>query len=392
MSYRCIECGFWTGPRVVHWIDHEGRCRSCARPPASSAPPVLPLAAPPVVPSRPGPVERPPTVAPPRIGVVAAVVLTLMMLVLTTIPAQPSARATAGPPPGPVQTHGNPNAGCHQQDDLVGGPYDATCDGSPSQNGNGPGGNPGPPCAGCVGNADNQQPPGQLPGGSDANNGYECDGNQGVGQGNPAHTSCTPGSDGDPTPTPTPTPTVTVTVTPTPTPTPTVTVTPTPTPTPTVTVTPTPTPTPTVTVTPTPTPTPTVTVTPTPTPTDQNGPVVDDNPSGPQPPVIVDGVPPVGPPIDGGPPLGTPPVNGVPPVDGGPPGLEPDLVLGVRISAAPDQAEVLGAALEAAPEPRAKVAPARALPFTGTAAVRWISIGLGLIVLGSLLTRRRASG
>ena len=66
--------------------------------------------------------------------------------------------------------------------------YDSTCDGSPSGNGNGDGGNK--PCAGCVGNADDKNPPGQMPGGSDANNGYECDGNSGVGRTNPAHTGC----------------------------------------------------------------------------------------------------------------------------------------------------------------------------------------------------------
>ena len=380
MSYRCIECGFWTGPRAAHWIDHEGLCRSCR--PAPAAPPRVASFVVPPASLQPRPAGRPMPAAPPRLGVVAALVMTVVMLVLTTIPAQPSARATAGPPPGAGQTNGNPNpggnpnAGCHQQDDVVGGPYDATCDGSPSGNGNAPDGNPGPPCAGCVGNADNQQPPGQLPGGSDANNGYECDGNQGVGQGNPAHTSCTPGSEG--TPTPTPTPTVTPTVTPTPTPTVTPTVTPTPTPTVT------PTPTPTVTPTPTPTPTPTVTA------GDQSDPDTDDDPSGPQPP-IVDGIPPVEPPIDGGPPPGIPPVDGTPPVAGGPAEVEPDFVLGVRFSAAPDQPEVLGAALEAAPEADAEVAPARALPFTGASALRWVSIGLASILLGSLLTRRRAN-
>ncbi len=73
----------------------------------------------------------------------------------------------------------------------VHGPYDSTRDGSASQNGKGDGKAGGKPCAGCVGKADNKNPPGQLPGGSDNNAGYECDRNQGVGQGNPAHTSCT---------------------------------------------------------------------------------------------------------------------------------------------------------------------------------------------------------
>lgn len=73
------------------------------------------------------------------------------------------------------------------------GPYDSTRDGSPSGNGNGGGEAVGKPCAGCVGKADNKNPPGQLPGGSDANKGYECDANHGVGRTNPAHTGCKPG-------------------------------------------------------------------------------------------------------------------------------------------------------------------------------------------------------
>lgn len=73
------------------------------------------------------------------------------------------------------------------------GPYDSTRDGSPSGNGNGGGEAVGKPCAGCVGKADNKNPPGQLPGGSDANAGYECDTNHGVGRTNPAHTGCKPG-------------------------------------------------------------------------------------------------------------------------------------------------------------------------------------------------------
>ncbi|MEU0880368.1 hypothetical protein ABZ345_17335 [Lentzea sp. NPDC005914] len=75
----------------------------------------------------------------------------------------------------------------------VQGPYDSTRDGSPSGNGNGGGEAVGKPCAGCVGKADNKNPPGQQPGGSDANAGYECDTNHGVGRSNPAHTGCRPG-------------------------------------------------------------------------------------------------------------------------------------------------------------------------------------------------------
>ena len=73
------------------------------------------------------------------------------------------------------------------------GPYTNTCEpehepGNGSETGNATG----QPCAGCVGNADDKQPPGQFPDGSDHNNGYECDGNQGVGKENPAHTGCYP--------------------------------------------------------------------------------------------------------------------------------------------------------------------------------------------------------
>lgn len=46
----------------------------------------------------------------------------------------------------------------------------------------------GKPCDGCVGNADGKQPPGQTAG--DKNAGYECDRNNGIGQGNPAHSAC----------------------------------------------------------------------------------------------------------------------------------------------------------------------------------------------------------
>jgi LPXTG-motif cell wall-anchored protein len=71
------------------------------------------------------------------------------------------------------------------------GAYDSTRDGSPSRNGNGGGEATGKPCAGCVGKADNKNPPGQAPNGSDHNAGYECDRNAGIGRTNPAHTGCT---------------------------------------------------------------------------------------------------------------------------------------------------------------------------------------------------------
>lgn len=92
----------------------------------------------------------------------------------------------------------NPNAGCNQTpyENPSGnganhsGGYDDTCDGSPSGNGNGNGNATGQPCAGCVGQADEKNPPGQAPDGSDSNNGYECDSNSGIAKTNPAHTGC----------------------------------------------------------------------------------------------------------------------------------------------------------------------------------------------------------
>ena len=69
------------------------------------------------------------------------------------------------------------------------GPYDPTAS---TVSGNG-GGNSSSnvPLAGSVGNADNKNPQGQLPGPQDKNNGYECDGNNGIALGNPAHSGCT---------------------------------------------------------------------------------------------------------------------------------------------------------------------------------------------------------
>lgn len=97
---------------------------------------------------------------------------------------------------------GNPTAACdgtHHSDTGHGanqrGAYDETCDGSPSGNGNGKGAATGKPCAGCVGNADDKNPPGQRPNGSDRNAGYECDRNHGVGRTNPAHTGCAAATD-----------------------------------------------------------------------------------------------------------------------------------------------------------------------------------------------------
>jgi hypothetical protein len=99
------------------------------------------------------------------------------------------------------QTPGTPGPGCTNTHSLtqngnganVPGPYDTTCDGTPSGNGQGNGAANGKPCAGCVGNADNKNPPGQQPGPQDGNAGYECDTNHGIAKGNPAHSGCAVG-------------------------------------------------------------------------------------------------------------------------------------------------------------------------------------------------------
>ena len=104
------------------------------------------------------------------------------------------ARVTVAAQPGPqdlTQPQTPSNADFSGNGANVHGPYDSTRDGSPSGNGNGGGEAVGKPCAGCVGAADNKNPPGQLPGPEDLNNGYECDGNHGIGPSNPAHTGCT---------------------------------------------------------------------------------------------------------------------------------------------------------------------------------------------------------
>lgn len=62
------------------------------------------------------------------------------------------------------------------------GAYNPTCS-QPGRHGH-------QPATGSVGKADAKNPPGQAPNGSDHNAGYECDRNQGIGKGNPAHTSC----------------------------------------------------------------------------------------------------------------------------------------------------------------------------------------------------------
>jgi hypothetical protein len=106
----------------------------------------------------------------------------------------PSDHADHGPTtadltkPQPLSNADQNSGGANGQ--CPGGPYCSTRDGSAAQNGNGGGAAVGKPCAGCVGKADNKNPHGQMPNGSDANAGYECDTNHGVGRSNPAHTGC----------------------------------------------------------------------------------------------------------------------------------------------------------------------------------------------------------
>ena len=115
-------------------------------------------------------------------------------------PAQSSARQDCN------GTH-HSDTGHGANTDGPGNQYHNTCDGSASENGNGGGEAKGKPCAGCVGNADDKNPPGQADNGNDHNHGYECDvkgqpngGNNGVGKGNPAHTGCAPAADANQTP------------------------------------------------------------------------------------------------------------------------------------------------------------------------------------------------
>jgi hypothetical protein len=385
VQYRCAKCGFWAGRRSVAWIGDDGICRLCAKDPAPVELQVVrKLAAV-------NPIQI--SAAAVAMGrrstrsILAAMIASFLAFAVLMIPTS----AFSSTPPG---GGGNPNAGCNQQDETTGGVYDATCTGAQGGNGNNnnPDHTPGPPCAGCVGNADNKEPPGQQPGGNDNNSGYECDGNEGVGQGNPAHTSCT---------TPTPTPTPTESETPTPTPTPTESETPTPTPTPTETPTATPTPTPTDSedqcpnnpdrteppcepeVEPTPSPTPTQPEqTPTPPP-----PTTDDNQPPPAGPPTE--TPPVDNPTDDTPPVETPPVD-TPPVNTPIPDVDlPDVDLpDVDADSATPGDVVLGTRFHRSVD-LARVQPARVkasvLPFTGAAVAWLVSLSLMLIVPGALL-------
>ena len=114
--------------------------------------------------------------------------LTMGMLAAAGV-ASTATAAGAAPPARECGTshHSDTGNGANTTD----GPYNSNCQGRPSMNGNGNGNASGRPCAGCVGNADDKNPPGQMPNGAnDGNAGYECDTNKGIGQTNPAHTGC----------------------------------------------------------------------------------------------------------------------------------------------------------------------------------------------------------
>jgi hypothetical protein len=99
---------------------------------------------------------------------------------------QPQSSTTVGTQPPSNADQNNTGA----NDTSSSNQYLSTRNGSPSLNGSGTGQATGKPCAACVGKADNKNPPGQYPNGSDHNAGYECDTNHGIGQSNPAHSGC----------------------------------------------------------------------------------------------------------------------------------------------------------------------------------------------------------
>jgi hypothetical protein len=116
----------------------------------------------------------------------------------------PSPQASSHSTSGTSGTSGNPSSPQPQSNadknsggangHCPGGTYCSDRHGAASLNGNGKGKATGKPCAGCVGKADNKNPPGQeqsSPRTTFPNNGYECDNNNGIGKTNPAHTGCT---------------------------------------------------------------------------------------------------------------------------------------------------------------------------------------------------------
>lgn len=128
-----------------------------------------------------------------------AMLVALFLALALAAPAQ-AQDSDSDSEPQPISNADSNDGGANGQctdDDTEGGAegdgrYCSTRDGSDSENGNGDGEATGKPCAGCVGKADNKNPQGQNPNADeDGNNGYECDDNNGIGKGNPAHTACT---------------------------------------------------------------------------------------------------------------------------------------------------------------------------------------------------------
>ena len=145
------------------------------------------------------------------LSVLGALLLATFSLASSPVAAKPNdkanknsnGRGNGNSDDGGSSSQGSSTQGCNQNKETPEGHYDAKCDGSASENGGGSGGG-GRPCAGCVGKADNKNPPGQSPDENDHNKGYECDDNGGVGarrgSGNPAHTGCREKSGTTPTP------------------------------------------------------------------------------------------------------------------------------------------------------------------------------------------------
>lgn len=86
------------------------------------------------------------------------------------------------------QNDGGANGDCADDPTADSGYFCGTLRNVASGNGQGNGEATGKPWQAHKGKADNKNPPGQAQ--NDNNNGYECDGNQGIAKGNPAHTSC----------------------------------------------------------------------------------------------------------------------------------------------------------------------------------------------------------
>ena len=97
---------------------------------------------------------------------------------------------TSGTPPEeqPLSNADENTGGANGQCTNDEGEYCGTRRDKASGNGQGKGEATGKPMQAHKGKADNKNPPGQV--GNTRDNGYECDGNQGIAKGNPAHTSC----------------------------------------------------------------------------------------------------------------------------------------------------------------------------------------------------------